>query len=193
MKRRMFPPIPSRALAILALVLAGAAALGALMRGCRVPDRTTAARETIVISSSLRLPGGDRIAQYIPIADDPFFPGRTPPATRYQLADSTKRPTTGERSDSSPSDSSPSDSSPSVPTVLGTVVGADGSGFAICTMNGDPPKTVRLGESIGGYRADTIERGRVVFVTPVGQRVTVVSSQERLPRSSRGEPNPVPN
>lgn len=164
MTRRRIPTIPSLALALLALVLAGAAVFASLVRVLQGQDRTAVARETIAIPSGLRRYADDPASRYIPVADDPFFPGRMPPATRYQLAVATGQPT-GRGSD------------PSIPTVLGTVVGANGSSFAIYTMNDAPPKTVRLGESVGGYRAETIERGRVVFVTPAGRRITVAINQ----------------
>ena len=46
----------------------------------------------------------------------------------------------------------------------------------MCSVNFEPPKTVRVGGEIGGYRAEKIERGHVVFITPSGERLTVASA-----------------
>jgi hypothetical protein len=163
MKRRVLAAIPTLPLALVGVAVAAAMTGGALMRALRAPATTTVAAETIAIPAMVRARGGDPL-DLAPIADDPFHPTRTPPAKRYRLADAMAQLTTGLGPDERG------------PTVLGTVVGAHDSSFAICSVENEPPKTIRVGESIGGYRAEAIERGRVVFLSPEGRKVAVSST-----------------
>lgn len=158
MKRRLGAGIPTLRLALVGVALAAAMAGGTLVRALRPPKATSVVAETIAVPSMVRA-GGDPL-DLSPIADDPFHPTRTPPAKRYRLANAMAQST------------SPLADERGL-AVLGTVVGAQDSSFAICSVGNEPPKTIRVGDSIGGYRAETIERGRVVFLSPEGQRVAI--------------------
>ena len=59
------------------------------------------------------------------------------------------------------------------PVVLGTAVSADGSSFATCQVGTEAPRIVRVGDRISGYTVKSIERGRVVFVSSVGNRLDI--------------------
>ena len=181
MKRRLPPAIPALELALIGVALAAAAVAGALVRALRPMPPAAVVAETIAVPSLGRANSSDPAALE-PLADDPFFPGRTPPARRYRLADAMAQSVQAEANTGEG------------PTVLGTVVSAHEASFAICSFNGGPPKTIHVGDSIGGYRAETINRGRVVFQAPDGRRVAMTTNTPESPRGRRwpGNPNSLP-
>ena len=54
--------------------------------------------------------------------------------------------------------------------LLGTVMHG-GSGFAVCQLASDPPRTVRIGETLGELTLITIDQGRAIFRSANGTRV----------------------
>ncbi|HEX6060229.1 MAG TPA: hypothetical protein VFZ11_14565 [Gemmatimonadaceae bacterium] len=71
-------------------------------------------------------------------------------------------------------DGAPIESRPSVEgpvRLLGVVVLPDGRGFAIYQLPSERPRTVHVGESIGGLLLVAVRPGRAVFRAPDGERV----------------------
>jgi hypothetical protein len=96
------------------------------------------------------------------VARDLFAPGRIAPPTRYRPPD-----------DGSARAVSPQP--PPQPVVLGTAIGSDGSSFATCQFGSSKLLMVRVGDHVGSYVVQSIERGRVVFTTPGGKRLEVLA------------------
>ena len=92
------------------------------------------------------------------VALNAFSPDRKAPSRRYRLA--------GYASDD------PVPDAPQ-PIVLGTSVASGDRSFAICRVGDGPATVLRVNDRIGGYTVKSIERGRVVFVTPVGERLEI--------------------
>lgn len=49
----------------------------------------------------------------------------------------------------------------------------EGRGFAMCQWGADPPRLVRIGESVGGLTLKGIQPGRAIFLTGGGKRYEV--------------------
>lgn len=95
---------------------------------------------------------------------DPFNPQRRRPGMRFQLpvalaAASVRREASHDAEASL--------------RLVGTAVGADGGGFAMCTWQGGNPKIVRIGERIGEWTLQKVWSGAAEFVTPAGGTITV--------------------
>jgi hypothetical protein len=96
-------------------------------------------------------------------ARDLFSPERRPPARRY-------RPPGDEPEDAG--------AEPVVtPVVLGTAISGDGRHFAMCQIGEERPAIVRIGDRCGGYAVVAIERTRVVFRSPSGERLAIDASK----------------
>jgi hypothetical protein len=171
--------LPTLELALAGVMLAIALVAGTLLRALRASRPAIVVAETIAVPSMVRARGDDVPASYTPLADDPFFPSRTPPATRYRLAEAMAHSVITATSNTQG------------PAVLGTVVSTHEASFAICALNGGPPQSIRVGESIGGYRAESIERERVVFLAPDGRRVAMSTDTPEPPKVPNGlfDPN----
>jgi hypothetical protein len=151
----------------LALAAVGVAALlaaWALGRALDVDERPARAAAT-------RLPEPPDLAARPPrvgvraiVSRDPFAPDRTAPVERYLIAGPEELVA-----------EEPAESEPALrPQLLGTVVSSrPGRSFAICRLGNAPPATVRVGERLGAYTVQAIERGRVTFVTAAGGRLVV--------------------
>jgi hypothetical protein len=71
---------------------------------------------------------------------------------------------------------------PSAPCELaGTVVGLDGQSFAMCASGGIS-RTLRIGESIGGWTLLAIEQGRARFRDARGERIELSVTKAREDR-----------
>lgn len=94
------------------------------------------------------------------VAYDLFHPDRTAPAARYRLPGDPV---------AAVSDAPP----PARPVVLGTAIASDGTSFATCQLESSRLLMVRVGDTVGAYLVKSIERGRVVFQTPAGERLEI--------------------
>lgn len=158
MRRRAPSGIPLASmmtLVIAALVLA--ATIWNLRRTPPMPDIPTATANTsIELAGSAFGRLGDGTRSELVLANDPFDPDRTP-AVAVDDAPPAPRDTTPVPP-------------PTVVRLLGTVVRA-GDSFALCQLQSDPPRIVRVGERLGDLLLLSIEQGRAVFRTRDGSRV----------------------
>jgi hypothetical protein len=90
------------------------------------------------------------------VGKDPFHPERRRPSQRFQL----------------PGEAAPAVSAASSELfkLIGTATMAEGKGFAMCQLGAEPPKLVRIGESIGDLTLKNVQPGRAVFVRSDGKR-----------------------
>jgi hypothetical protein len=95
------------------------------------------------------------------VGKDPFHPERRRPAVRFQLP--------GEE----PPDSGKAGATPAAFKLIGTATMSEGRGFAMCQWGADPPKLVRIGESVGDLTLKAVQPGRAVFLTTGGKRYEV--------------------
>ena len=93
---------------------------------------------------------------------DLFNPDREAPAARYRLP-------------SDPAAVASDVPPPARPVVLGTAIATDGSSFATCQLESSRLLMVRVGDKVGSYTVQSIERGRVVFLTPTGERLEILA------------------
>lgn len=122
---------------------------------------------TDAASARPRLPTSpDSIAVRI-TARNPFGPARRAPAVRYRLA------IPDDALAAFPAEDAP-DAPP--PVVLGTAVGDDGAGFAMCAIEGQPVAIVRRGDRLADYTVIAIARGRVTFRDARGRRLDITTS-----------------
>ncbi|MBK7596056.1 MAG: hypothetical protein IPJ11_12615 [Gemmatimonadetes bacterium] len=91
---------------------------------------------------------------------DLFNPDRAAPIARYRLP-------------SDPAAVASDMPPPARPVVLGTAIASDGSSFATCQLESSRLLMVRVGDKVGVYLVKSIERGRVVFQTPAGERLEI--------------------
>ena len=91
---------------------------------------------------------------------DLFNPDRMAPVARYRLPSDPA----AVASDAPP---------PARPIVLGTAIASDGSSFATCQLESSRLLMVRVGDKVGVYLVKSIERGRVVFQAPTGERLEI--------------------
>jgi hypothetical protein len=158
MDRELFTARPVQ-IALGTLVLALGIAGWTASRALRIEPVPAAAPPRFATADALAKPG-----MVVPadigavVALNVFSPDRKAPSRRYRLAGDAEDETTGQTPQ---------------PVVLGTSVASGDRSFAICRVGDGPATVVRLNERIGGYTVKLIERGRVVFATPVGERLEV--------------------
>ena len=158
MKRRLPRGLPLLANATLAMAtLLVAAALWGALRIAPLPPVTPSTQGgSLVLAGTSRDAMVATAASSRALANDPFSPGRRlrPEPSVTRAVARTAAP------------------SPEQPTVrlLGTVV-RGGSGFAVCQVASDPPRTVRIGETLGELTLITLDRGRATFRAANGTRV----------------------
>ncbi|HZQ37572.1 MAG TPA: hypothetical protein VFD32_16690, partial [Dehalococcoidia bacterium] len=139
------------------------ALLAATTGAVRLQAVTVAAPAPAIPDSLLRFAtpdSGPDIAAAV--ARDLFAEDRTPPPRRYRLpgdADATPRPPAPR------------------PVVLGTALGTGEADFAICQIAGGAPVIVRAGSRIGEFTVLSIERTRVWFRGPDGERISIDASK----------------
>lgn len=99
---------------------------------------------------------------------DPFHPERRRPPERFRLPD-----------DPVPEPSQAlAARDPEAVRLIGTVVMPEGRSFAMCQFSGEPPKLVRLGETVGDLTLRAVDQGLAVFVTAGGATV-----EARVPKA----------
>jgi hypothetical protein len=96
------------------------------------------------------------------VGKDPFHPERRRPSLRFRFP--------GEGSPSPATDSAPA---ATVFKLIGTAIMPEGRGFAMCQWGAEPPKLVRIGETVGTLTLKKVEPGRAVFLTTGGKRFEV--------------------
>jgi hypothetical protein len=153
---------PGMRVALAGLALATGAAGWALVRAVRADQLPQAAAESFATADALAphvvAPPTDIRAA---VDADPFQDDRSAPTLRYRMP-----------GDSDPTRESPP-AEPDKPVVLGVAVTVDGTSFATCTLTDDRARIVRVGDKLGIYTVQTIERGRVVFTTANGKQLDV--------------------
>lgn len=95
------------------------------------------------------------------VGKDPFHPERRRPALRFRF----------------PGEGLPSAATEAAPAaafkLIGTATMPEGRSFAMCQWGAEPPKLVRIGESVGDLTLKKVEPGRAVFLTAGGKRLEV--------------------
>jgi hypothetical protein len=94
------------------------------------------------------------------VQSDLFATDRTAPSRRYRAP--------GEESD----DAAPA-VAPVLPVVLGTAVSDAAHSFATVQLGDGLPAIVRIGDKIGDYTVQEIERERVVFTTKAKKKIDI--------------------
>jgi hypothetical protein len=117
------------------------------------------------------IPGSTTVDPPVPLATatlaaavgkDPFHPERRRPSLRFRF----------------PGEGSPSTATEATPAtaafkLIGTATMPEGRSFAMCQWGAEPPKLVRIGESVGNLTLKKVEPGRAVFLTAGGKRFEV--------------------
>lgn len=97
------------------------------------------------------------------VEHDPFRKERRRPSVRYRV----------------PGDAQPSvetavlRAAPGALTLIGTVISAGGRSFAMCQLRAEPPRVVRVGDTIGAYTLRRVEQGGAYFVSDAGERLEI--------------------
>jgi type IV pilus biogenesis protein PilP len=145
------PNAPFIRTSLLALMIAMVFAVSAFVRAVRIPPvdaiRTTADAELLRVTSTPPVPGVDIDAIG---ENDIFQPNRKGLPSRYRM----------------PGESGPTIATgpdPARPIVLGTVIATDGGHFATCQLPGGRAVIVHVGDRLGEYTVEAIERDKVVF------------------------------
>lgn len=156
MKRRLPRGLPLAAnITLAAAALLFGAALWSALRIAPLPSvLSSTAPGTLTLAGTSR--AAVAAASEHALASDPFRPGRRlraePSVTRTVARVAT-----------------PATESTTV-RLLGTVM-RGGSGFAVCQVASDPPRTVRVGETLGELTLITLDQGRAIFRSANGTRV----------------------
>ncbi len=147
----------------LGAVVAAVVFLGIAVAGAVHVEQVEASVPPVAIADSalrFRIPGeGADVAAAV--AGDLFTDDRQAPLRRYLM----------------PGDSEIDVQPAPRPMVLGTALGGEGGNFAICQILGTPSRIVRVGDKIGEYSVLGIERGKVTFRGPDGERFTIDASK----------------
>lgn len=142
----------------ISLVLLVLAVVGAV----RVEPVQASVPPAVIADSALRfrIPGaGPDVAAAV--ANDLFTDDRQAPPRRYLM----------------PGESEVAAQPAPRPVVLGTAMGGAEGNFAICQVAGAPSRVVRVGAKVGEYTVLVIERGKVTFRGPDGERFTIDASK----------------
>ena len=158
MKRRLPRGLPlvADATLVISTLLVGAALWSALRIAPLPPATQPNQAGSLVLAGSSRDAVVGTNATTRALASDPFSPGRRLRPERSVTKAKARVATPA----------------PAPPTVrlLGTVMRA-GSGFAVCQVANDPPRTVRVGETLGELTLITLDQGRATFRSANGTRV----------------------
>jgi type IV pilus biogenesis protein PilP len=100
--------------------------------------------------------------------NDIFQPDRTALPSRYRMPGES---VTHEQS---------APAEPAKPVVLGTVISTDKANFATCQLPGGQPTIVHVGERLGEYTVEAIERDRVVFRTAKGTLLEILAARQGI-------------
>lgn len=154
---------PAVRLAALGVLLALALATWTASRIWRVDEVPAAAPGGALSTEALSAPARPESVDVQTAASlDLFNPDREAPAARYRLP-------------SDPAAVASDVPPPARPVVLGTAIATDGSSFATCQLESSRLLMVRVGDKVGSYTVKSIERGRVVFLTPTGERLEILA------------------
>lgn len=158
MRRRLPRGLPLVADATLAVatLLVGAALWSALRVAPLPPVTPSIQAGSLVLAGTARDAMVATSARPRALASDPFSPGRRlrpePSVTKAVSRVATAAP------------------APPTVRLLGTVM-RGGSGFAVCQVANDPPRTVRVGETLGELTLITLDQGRATFRSANGTRI----------------------
>jgi len=149
---------PALALAVLLSSLGGAAwSFRRAVLTDPLPPAAAVAPRSNAPTVGIRVPvTATKLAEAV--GKDPFHPERRRPGVRFRLP--------GEGSTAA----NDTTQTPSVFKLIGTATMAEGKGFAMCQLGAEPPKLVRIGESIGDLTLKNVQPGRALFVTSGGKR-----------------------
>lgn len=146
------PSKAALAAAVAALALCGGAAVGTV--------RLDPLPQTADTRGALTMPGvpprGTGIADsliLVALTKDPFRPDRQRPSERYRM----------------PGERDPSAAAPSALgslRLLGTAALPRGAGVAAFQAPGQPPRVVRVGQSVQGFKLKKVDRGIAVLQGP---------------------------
>jgi len=172
MRRPFLPSGRGPAAALLALLAAVLVCATAAVRAVRVapapaPDGTAAAPVAGPADAGGSPAGADEAAVRAAVRRDPFRPDRTAPPERYRLPE--------ERT----SDGRPASPQASARAfhLVGTALLSDGRTLAAFRFgSGSPPRVVRPGATIQGFKLIRVEKGRAVLSGPDSAVVLTVSS-----------------
>ena len=144
------------------LVAAVVVLVAAIAGAVHLQPVSVAAPPPAVPDSALRFAAaGDRANVAAAVARDLFTDDRRAPAKRYLLPGEQEAAARGPAPQ---------------PVVLGTAIGS-GDDFAICQAPGGQPAIARVGQRVGGFTVVSIERTRVVFRGPDGERLSIDASK----------------
>lgn len=148
-------PAATGALLLASTALAGWSLWGAVTLDPVAPARQASPPWMVQPTEPQPVPAGPDIVAAVNA--DPFSPERRRPAERFRLP--------GERRPEPP----PVVRRAPGPSfrIVGTVV-LPGGGLAMLQARGAAPRTLRVGESFGGFRLARVEQGRAVFVSGEG-------------------------
>ena len=121
------------------------------------PARVPATPLTLATVARRAAPADSDVA--VAIDHDPFAPDRHRPAVRYQLPEEIAAAATQPTAPSG------------VPHLLGTVVSPGGSSFAMCQIGAEPPRMVRIGDVVSGFKLERVSQGAALFLSATGSRV----------------------
>lgn len=149
-------PLYANATLAVATLLLGVALWSALRVAPLPPVTPSSQAGSLVLAGSSRDAIVATSASTRALTSDPFSPGRRlrpePSVTRAVSQVATPAP------------------APPTVRLLGTVM-RGGSGFAVCQVANDPPRTVRVGETLGELTLITLDQGRATFRSANGTRV----------------------
>jgi hypothetical protein len=154
-------------LGLAAACLAVALLVGALREALRVDDvngKSGSVSLPGVTAASARSNGYSLDRVLSAVSKDPFHPERRRPAVRFQMPEDLAA-ASAQREASQATEASL--------RLVGTAVGADGGGFAMCAWQGGNPRIVRIGERVGEWTLQRVWQGAAEFVTPAGSTITV--------------------
>jgi hypothetical protein len=93
------------------------------------------------------------------VESNPFRPDRAPAPIAFRMPQE-------ERPASAPA-------APVAVKLVGTAVMPGSTGFAMCQLGNQPPRVVRVGETIGDFTLKAVEQGRARFQTSRGTPVEI--------------------
>jgi hypothetical protein len=158
---------PRVRIGLAAACLGGALLVGVLREALRVDDVDGEGGSTSLpgMAAAPETSPGYALNRVLAAVDkDPFHPERRRPGMRFQLpVDLAAASMLREASQATEASL----------RLVGTAVGAEGGGFAMCAWQGGNPRIVRIGERVGDWTLQRVWPGAAEFVTPAGGTITV--------------------
>lgn len=144
-----------------ALAISAIAALWTLVNAIRIAPVPEIAAPAFASAAALAAPGvGAAVDVDAAVQSDLFASDRSAPARRYRAP--------GEESD----DAAPKEA-PVLPVVLGTAMSDSAHSFATVQLADSHATIMHVGDKIGQYTVQTIERGRVVFTNAAKKKLEI--------------------